>query len=681
MAVQTPPSDDGWKTPLESISRKHLSNILNHVNFKGGYVVVNLKNLIDENRFSLRAKPEPCAGKTARLAWVETPPANIDSAPHQLVNYLIDNGARLVIVGGEATNINQIFITVLLPEHCYATSRRRTERFIPVPVRAMLSANDAEAMGFLSDFGGGFVRVTLAGKDAGFLSKGGGKQRLGVALANGKRIVYNGKGIIRRRTVNGEKVDLIVALTAPPEGESPAEQESVPAGDLVATCRHPLSERVIRLPLISVSYDSFVVSENPKRAMLFPALVIPEMSLHFGTNDSARCAAKVAGGSADAWRISILDMPISDQRRLFSFVEKERGMRSAVSTAVDPEDVVKFFFEAGFIYPEKYAGFAKSRRRLRKMLSRLYVDAPSICQHFVQDDRGVIEAHVSMVRFYERSWLIHHYASLAGKGAGSSVLARIFRYINSYSPFPSTRMEYLMSYYRSENRFPQRVFGGFASFLGAPGFCSVDAFAYHYHRFDRDKEKGGDPEWRLEPACRDDLLRLGNFYAGLSGGLMLKAFGLEAPGRGLPGEGDIDSEFRKAGLRRKKGLFSLKREGKLTAVVMALDSDAGLNMSNLMKCIHVFVIDPEGLPFHVLTGQLDGLSSLYEERRIPILLFPSSYANRHGVVAEKIYNLLVFHSSVGKQFAEFTERLTNRTMRRKYGVLTTDQKREAGEQR
>jgi hypothetical protein len=678
MTIQTLESGNGWKTPSEGISRKHLVNILNYVNFRGAYVVVNLKSLVDGRRLSLRAAPEPCAGDTARLAWSETPPGNIDAAAHQLVDFFIDMGSRVVIAGGRATDVSRSGIRVLLPERCYATSRRQMERFSSALVHVTLSRNGSEETGLLRDFGGGCLRVRFAVRDSFLLNKRN-KLPIRVAITHGKTTVYNGEGVIKRRAANGENIDLVVALTALSDDKSFGGQVATLSRDLVASCRHPLSDRIIRLRLVKASYNSFVVSESPERAMLFPGLIIPEIRIDFGAGDSAQCMAKVVCGEGDAWLMSIIDMPIFDQRKLFSFLEKERGMRSEISPSIDPEDILRFFFEAGFIYPEKYAGVAESRGRLKEMLSRLYIDAPSICQHFVQDNNGLVEAHISMVRFYERSWIIHHHAALRGNGAGSAVLAQIFRYINSYSSFPSTRMDYLMSYYRRENRFPNRVFGGFARYLDTPRLCSIDPFAYLHHIFDPDyKDKCGSAEWRLDPTNRKDLLELAGFYARVSGGLALKAFGLEAGRREKTD--DVESEFKKAGLRRQQRLFSLKREGKVKAVMLALDSDAGLNMSNLMKCIHVFVIDAKDLPFDLLTGHLNKLSSLYEEQKIPILFFPWSYVGDQRVLMEKVYNLLIFHASVGKRFAEFTERLTNRTMRRKYGLLTSDREREASEQ-
>jgi hypothetical protein len=663
----------------ESVSRKRLINILNYVNFKGNGVAVNLRSLPDGGMLSLKAAPEPCFGDTARLVWSEKPPTNIARA-YEFTDFFIDKGSRLVIVGGRLTDISRSGITILLPEHCRATSRRRIERFSSATVHATLSRRRSEGTGLLQDFGGGFLKLRFAARDAGFLLKGRDRLPLQVALRCGETIVYDGRGLIKRRITDGENVGLVVALIPSANEKPEGSQEVVFDPALIAICRHPLSDKIIRLHVAKASYNTFVVHEDPEHVTLFQGLIVPEMRIDFGAGDSAECTAKVVGGQSGIWLMSIIDMPILAQRKLFSFIEKETGMSSAVSGAIDPEDLIEFFFEAGFIYPKKYADVAHSRERLKKILSRLYIDMPSISQHFVQYNRGVIEAHIAMVRFYERAWVVHHHTAIGGTGAGSTVLTQIFRYIHGYSAFPSTGMDYLMTYYRPENRFPNRVLGGFARFLATPSLCSVDPFAYLHLNFDgSDREARVEGEWQLEPASREDLLELEAFYEGASGGLTLKAFGLEAADQGRETV-DLDGEFEKAGLRRRKSFFALRSEGRLKAVMMALDSDARLNMSNLMKCIHGFVVDKEGLPVDLLVSQLNRLSFLYEEREIPILLFPSSYAGDQGVSLEKVYDLLVFDASIVKQFIEFVERLTNRMARRRYEALAPDHKGEASEQ-
>jgi hypothetical protein len=668
-------------TVIESISRKRLTSILNHVNFKENSVVVNLKRLRDGTILSLRATPEPCRGETARLTWSVNLPPDAETA-YEFADFLIDKGTRVIVVGGRSTDVGPSGITIFLPEHCQAISRRRTERFGSSSVRATLSRNGSTAVGFLRDFGGGFLKVTVAAREAGFLLKGGEEPPLYISLHRNGTAIYEGEGVVERRLAGGEDIDLVLAL-APSSGDGSEESRETgldPA--LIAICRHPLSDRIIRLHVARVTYNTLVVNEDPKHAVLFPGLIVPEMRIDFGAGDSAQCVARVTGGRDGTWFMSILDMPIRDQRKLFTFVEKIMGMGSGVSVVIDPEDLVEFFFEAGFVYPEKYAGVARSREQLKAMLSRLYVDTPSISQHFVQYDReGAIEGHICMVRFYERAWVVHHHTAIGGAGAGSAVLEQIFRYIYSYSGLPSTGMDYAMTYYRPENRFPNRVLGGFARSLNTPSLCSVDSFSYRHLHFDKNGgEHFGESKWLLAPSSHDDLLALEEFYESVSGGLTLKAFGIDTRYYGQKTI-DLDAEFKKAGMRRRKQVFSLKNDGKLKAVMTVLDSDPGLNMSNLLKCIHLFVVDDKGLPFDLLVGQLNRLSRFYEEQEIPLLLFPLSYMNEQGIAHEKVYDLLVFKASVVKQFIEFTERLTNRAARRKYGDKSQEQEGRTSEQR
>jgi hypothetical protein len=663
---------DRSDTFAESISRKRVVNILNYVDFREKNVVVNLRSVQDGNTLSLRATPEPCQGEVACLKWFEETPANVER-DYEFVDFLIDKGQRVVVVTGQPTHIDASGIGVLLPAHCQTISRRRTERFGSAPVHATLSNNESTAMGTLQDFGGGFLKIRAKAQDATLLENGGKAELLRIALHRDGTIAYEGEGSINRRFMDRESIDFVLALAPCSEETQEGDGEAAVNPALIAICRHPLSDKIIRLHVGKISYNTFVLKEDPARALLFPGLIIHNMRIDFGAGDSARCVAKVVAGRDGAWSMSILDMPIPDQRKLFSFVEKEAGKGLGASAVIDPEDLIEFFFEAGFIYPQKYASLVQSREQLKAILSRLYIDTPSISQHFVEYDGDSIQGHICMVRFYERAWVVQHHTAVGGAGAGSAVLAQIFRYIHSYSAFPSTGIDYAMTYYRPENRFPDRVLGGLARSLDTPELCSIDAFSYLHLRFGENVREAPDKsEWLLEPGTPDDLLVLKEFYERVSGGLTLKAFGLDTQRDERPTI-DLDSEFGKAGLLRKKLVFSLRNDGKLKAVMMVTDSDAGLNMSNLMKCVHVFMIDGEGVPSDLLLGQLDKLSHMYEEREIPVLLFPSSYAKRWGVAQEKTYNLLVFHVSVGRRFIEFIERLTNRTARRRYGALGSEQ--------
>ncbi len=116
-------------------------------------------------------------------------------------------------------------------------------------------------------------------------------------------------------------------------------------------------------------------------------------------------------------------------------------------------------------------------------------------------------------------------------------------------------------------------------------------------------------------------------------------------------------EYEKLGFKREKHLFSLKKDGQLKALALAVVSDTGLNLSNLTNCVHVFIIDEEDLPVDVLYRHLALLSPHYAEDEIPILLHPLSYVENQSIPYEKVYNLWAFDTKYAERFYQYMDRL------------------------
>ncbi len=119
----------------------------------------------------------------------------------------------------------------------------------------------------------------------------------------------------------------------------------------------------------------------------------------------------------------------------------------------------------------------------------------------------------------------------------------------------------------------------------------------------------------------------------------------------------LNDEYEKLGFKREKHLFSLKKDGKLKAVALAVVSDTGLNLSNLTNCVHVFIIDGEDLPVDVLCRHLALLSPHYTEDEIPILLYPLSYVENQSIAHEKVYNLWAFDCKYASRYYEYMGRI------------------------
>jgi hypothetical protein len=310
-----------------------------------------------------------------------------------------------------------------------------------------------------------------------------------------------------------------------------------------------------------------------------------------------------------------------------------------------------FFFETGFIYPDKYSFFQTNKAAIKKLYERLYKHNPHIARHFIHQKKGVILGHISMVRCYQNSWLIQHHAASKNDSlkAGIIVLKQVSSYANDLHHIQSSHLKYLFSYFRPDNKFPKRVFGGFTKQLNDPKGMSLDEFAYFHYRQNKENQFPLQEPWTLTESCTNDLAELKCFYEHLSGGLMIDAFDLQ-PGNTTNGE--LVNEYQRLGFKKEKHLYSLLAGGILRALIMVNITDTGLNMTNLTNCATVIVID-DRTPRHFIDSALSQVAGEYENFEMPVLMYPVSYAKHNTVAFEKIYSLCILNLEYLDQYFTF----------------------------
>jgi hypothetical protein len=249
---------------------------------------------------------------------------------------------------------------------------------------------------------------------------------------------------------------------------------------------------------------------------------------------------------------------------------------------------------------------------------------------------------MSMIRFYKNSWLIHHHASQkydSNKG-GLVVLGQISRYVNEVHRLYSAKLDYVFGFFRPENRFPRRYFGGAAAHINNPKACSIDSFAYlHFHK-SFDKQWNIGTPWNLNQADDNDLRELNRFLEHTSGGLMAPALNLE-PGGG--NDEELVNEYQAIGLNKERYLFSLKIKNSLKAIVIVNVSDLGLNLSDINNSIKIIVLEPEDLGRDIIYLMLSLLCAKFGMDQIPVLIYPHEYAENRDIPFEKIYNLWILN--------------------------------------
>ncbi len=140
---------------------------------------------------------------------------------------------------------------------------------------------------------------------------------------------------------------------------------------------------------------------------------------------------------------------------------------------------------------------------------------------------------------------------------------------------------------------------------------------------------------------------------------MTAAFELEPT---APAGMSIKGIYEKNGMKRDRYFYSLKKGKSLKAVFIANVSDFGLNMSNLTNCVTVFVLDEGNLPLDYFHSACNAVVQNYAEDEIPILVYPTSYAEKVALRNDKIYRLWLLNTQQSDHYLSFVSRFIGKKL-------------------
>jgi hypothetical protein len=632
-----------WKL----ISKKHLINALNFINFQDGNILVNFRHKKYDNTLTLSANPQPCINNTLECYWTDESIQNLES--YEFTNFLLSDGQELIMARADLLSIDESGVSFTLPDKSYEVSSRKVRRNSCDGIQTLLMQNGVTFSGSLVDFSAVSFCVELTSNESQSFQWVNPELQVYIILKDDNETLYSGVcEVIRQSSGQSSKTFILKPLSSQITRVKAKEFRSLrqklsPTPNLIFT--HPFTNKRTILKVMDLSGSGISVEEAQDNSVLMPGMIFPKVGIEFMNSFVINCKAQViyrkkSEKGSVICGLAILDMEPQDQVRLSALLHQIKDSNSYVCTTnVDLDELWNFFFETGFIYPKKYAFMQGQKEEFKKTYEKLYTQNPDIAKHIIYQDKGKIYGHVSMFRFYEKTWILHHHAAKLShsKKAGLVVAEQLGHYINEFHRMYSSHMNFLACYFRPENRFPNRVYGGVAKELNDPKMCSIDRFAYF---LEKKRPVTGDlPEgWCVGKTVSADLTELDNFYEHTSGGLMMHALDLDPS---MVDSVTIDNEFRKSGFKRERHLFSLKNNGTLKAVFMVNISDIGLNMSDLTNCIHAIVLDSEGFDRDILNTAVSGLSKYYKHDELPVLLFPHSFVEEKSIEYDKTYNLLV----------------------------------------
>jgi len=651
------------------VHKSKLVNKINYINFQDGTLLVHLKHRTYNNTLTLIARPQPCPGDLLDCLWSESEEILQILKFYEFKNILIPDGQTSIIVEPELVRMDEEAVSVLLPEYGYEISSRTVARHSCKGISAQFIQNSSIFPGALLDFNACSFKIGLKVKSPQNFEWINPKSPVNLILSDKNETYYSGECRIIRHSQGQEKRSyilkpLVYEIQRFRNKEFRSNRYQLTPSPNVLFL-HPFTKKMFHLKIIDLSGSGFSVEEDENNSVLLPGMVLPELELIFANGFTIKCRAQVVyrkiveTEKRKNWvkcGMAFLDINIQDHVTLTSMLNQTKDSKSYLCNRVNLEELWDFFFETGFIYPDKYEHVQKNKQKIKVTYEKLYHQTPHIARHFVYQDKGRIMGHMAMLRFFKKTWLIHHHAARksALNKAGLVVLDQIGRMINNSHRIDSLNMDYMICYYRPENKFPNRIFGGVANSIGDLKGCSIDTFAYFRHLSDFSCQNLLPVPWRLSSISKFDFLELEHFYNHQSGGLMLDATDLGPNRHNLD---QLSEEYRRVGFKRDRQLFALKRDDELKAVITVNLSDLGLNLSDLTNCINIVVIDTKALDIEILNTALTELASKFQKPELPALLYPVSYADEQGLLYDKRYNLWAFNLQFLDPWFKYINRL------------------------
>ena len=648
------------------VGKKELTNKINCINFQDATVWINFKHPQYDQIIALDARPQPCLGEELECRWMRINGVHRKLPAYRFQSLVIPNGKKLLVVQPELLSLSDEGIRLRLPENSHEVSLRKAARYPCRGIRVQATQNSVVFEGLLLDFNAISFRVELTAVGPQIFDWIHPEHAIHLVIADGGDVLYSGVCEIIRQS--GDHSIGIFVLAPLKQKISRFERKEFRSHRQVLTpspsiiFKHPFTGRRVELKVLDSSGAGFSVTEDRDASVLVPGMILPELELLFASGLRLKCRAQVIYRQElkdTPWvkcGLALLDMDGRDHVHLMAVLHQAYNSNTYLCNDIDLDALWDFFFETGFIYPEKYVHIQKNKREIKATYEKLYNVESPIARHFIYQEKGRILGHMSMLRFFSNSWLIQHHAAKtsAGHKAGLMVLDQIGRMVAESHRLHSLHMKYIMCYYRPDNKFPRRVFGGAEHAIDDSRGCSIDCFAYLQFKPIPNSNGASLKGWELTIAQPEDLSELAGFYAGGHDGLMLNALDLQ------PNQGPCKELFReyfRLGLKRERQLLSLKDNDRLKAIVVINLSDLGLNLSDLTNCIKIFALGPDVFRRDRFESLLSMVCSRIGVEEIPVMLYPLIFVDEQRLPYDKLYNLWICSLQYSDPYLRYLKRL------------------------
>lgn len=331
------------------------------------------------------------------------------------------------------------------------------------------------------------------------------------------------------------------------------------------------------------------------------------------------------------------------------------------------EQLWDFFRETRFVYPQKLAMLEPILPEVERTFAALRGPSDRIFKSLLYREGSAPIGYLSCVRGYRRTWVIQHLAGFTrarARQAPQVLNAGVAEYIEHNA------IEYVKIYFRPENKWPSRVFGGFARRVNDPHRSDLRTFEHLVLPVDAQvPAQALAQDIRVIEATSGDLAAVERHYVAAGESLLARSDDLTRSSLELS---DVGGDFRQLGLvRRRVILLAMLGDVPAGAALCELTSP-GVNLSELFSAARMAIFAQPGLEparaaeladatrAALLRATLDFYRT--NGRRFAVALLPENdpAATMAKAFSHKRYTCWTVHRPLYRRFCEHLDRLYER---------------------
>ncbi|HLK16870.1 MAG TPA: hypothetical protein VKT78_18825 [Fimbriimonadaceae bacterium] len=328
------------------------------------------------------------------------------------------------------------------------------------------------------------------------------------------------------------------------------------------------------------------------------------------------------------------------------------GVKAACDVTFD--EMWTLFLDSGFLYPEKVSRLQPVMREIQNTVRSLLKANGNPMATVVVRNEQALDAQISMLRWYDKTWMVQHLAALPLSARERHASARVTLAMARYGRVRPD-IHWGKMFFRPNNAWPSRVFGGFAKRVRDPQKSDLRVFHYLV-AVTGDSSPEVPSQVRVRPAAESDFALIENWFTSRGRTVEVMANDLQPSRASLA---HLSWGYCRVGLDRHRECIIAERDGRTTGFALLEVSSLGMNFSELTNAFTVFTLedDPETRLALVLSakqryGELGRGQCIALEEGDDLSSFEAA-----GFVKVKDYACWTFHRDLFGELEEYFIRL------------------------